>query len=710
MFILCLISSLSLVLIWDNPILAYAEEDFTMEDEEIEEILVDEGVKEGRSTGLIATIKEAMNAIRELFEFIKLLFTEGLLGVINRTIADILNSALAAVAGTFGKLYLMTPSLITIPFVKNAWTFFFLISISLTGLSLAVTAFRVITKLGSNEQGKKGIRALLIAIAFMGVTLAFVEVSIALQAFVWDAIIGESSLGVLGNEYSSLRNIPGDMIMKIAYSNYHISMEELQYLEISEVFLNPQNGNLGGIFGLIISMSILIITGFLGLFRFFVLIIQDVTAPVYLVGGALMGDTRPQVGIANLIFRNITLQSLFTGGWVAMVFISRDESIANFFYDYIGISPILINVLLQFLILVAAYLYWMQPLIKALKDPLTLAGGEVITKFGGFMKGAGAAGETIARNMGWTSMENLSTRTQEFGGKIQNYGEDFKLGEYELDLNRYESGKQKLSNHQILESFISGSGEEISKEEHDYFIGEIPSEKISDVQQVLKNVSKEAYTVEKATGEISIKDDHYDEVVSNLSKIDFVHETNRTKNIDGIEYRQVEVPASAVGRLEEYLEKNEKIKEGDVVFDENFPNTVHIKKDQYKKALGEIKTFDFIAGLDMDGVPEQRYTINKWKNINMPEPILRAVENELSLSDKLEKNVDYIIEDKHNRIKVKLEKHEEINKRIDTIIKDKVPYWEKGNQYVVYEQGLPTLYRHPPEKGINLGKWSVKNR
>jgi len=664
------------------------------------------------NSGLIEAIREAISKIKALFESIELLFTEGLIGIINRTVGDILNGALSAVTGVFGKVYLVTPSLVSMPFVKKPWSIIVLISIALTGLAIIITVARVLVGDGNGEKGKKGIKALLIAVAFILTTLFLTEASILMQNYVWESIISESMPDLIGEQYSSLYEIPGDMVMKIAYSSYETSIEDLQMLDISDVFLNPQNGSLGGVLGLIFSMTLLIITGWLGLFRILILIMEADISPAYLVGGALMGDQRPQAGIANLLFRSITLQSVFVGGWYLMVIFSRDQLWANFFYD-IGVSPVLINIIIQLLILVASYFYWLRPHIRAVREPLTLAGGEVIKSFGNVMGGISKIGGNISQNMGWVQGESAAIKGQEKADKIKDLGNRIKANNFDLNIDKIvSSAGGRVTNEEIMTSMIKENGSQVVKEDHEFYLGQVPKENLNTLVKTMeKKLPKGAFKIDPENNLLEIKDQYYDQAVDVIKDHNFIKENNsETKLIGSDLYKEIEVPISSMQDIKEYIQENKKIDANEIRFDQTKPNKINIRTEKYDEVLKELKQYDFVKGLDMEKENIKEVTsIKEWKEVEMPQAMLSYVKQQLEVNEKIDK-ADYVFEDNFNKVAIHPSSYTKVMTEIKKIVKEKIPYWTKGSKYVVYEQGMPVLYKNPPEDGIEFGPWKKENR
>lgn len=675
-------------------------------------VVIEDGPEKEDNSGLIAAISEAIDNIKSLYESIKLLFEEGLTGIINKTIADMLNGALSAVAGVFGTVYLVTPSLLSIPFVKKPWSFFVIISIALTSLAIIATITRIVIGQGNGEKGKKGITALLIAISFILATLFFVELGIFCQNYIWESIIAESMPELIGEEYRSLHDIPGDMVMKIAFSNYQTSISDLQMLEISDVFFNPQNGSVGGLLGLIFAMTLLILTGFIGLFRILILCIEADVSPVYLVWGALIGDQEPQAGIANLIFKSITTQNIFVGGWYLMVIFTRSEEWATFFYN-IGVSPILINIIIQLLILVAVYFYWIKPHFRAVREPLTLAGGEVIKDFGAAMGGISRVGGNISHNMGWVQGESAAIKGQESADKIKDLGRKIKANDFSFNFGMDKltsTGSKRMSNGDIMSSRIKENGSQVQKEDHEIHLGKVPSEHLVPLlETVNKKLPKGAVAIDPETGILEIKDVHYDAVIEAIKNYSFITENVGETHLDGKRYRDVELPINSMVGIKEYVSNNKNIDKDSIKYDENKPNKIMVSANKYDQVIKELNKYDFIEGLDMSSENIKEVTsVKEWKEVEMPVGMLKHVKRELEGSSKVDEK-DYRVYEDSNTLIIHPDRYNKIMTEIQNSLKDRVPYWTNGNKYVVYEHGLPVLYKNPPEDGIELGSWKKAN-
>lgn len=709
--ILCFI--ISILIIFTSIALtntAFAEENSSIEKNSGAE--EDSGDEENENKGLIEAIKTAIDNIIELYESIQLLFEEGLVGIINKTVSQHLNDALSSVAGVFGKVYLVTPGIGRIKFVKKAWSVLVIMSIALIGLSLITTAYKVGKGYGDSQKGRKAAKSVGIAIAFVLISLYLVDLGIWAQNWFWTTVLKESLPTILSDHYKNLYEIPGDMVLKIAFGNYTMSLDDLMTLEITEVFLNPQNGSAGGLLGLIFSMTLLFLSGIIGYLRYIVLCGLGIVSPAYLTGGALMGDDRPAAGLLNILIRTITLQSIFDIGWITMVMLSRLEDAADIIYS-IGIAPVVANIFILLIVLIIAILYWVIPMWKAAKSPVTLAGGEVIERFGDITKTLSSASGSVARNMGWVRAESVSVQGKEMGSKLKELGNKIKTGNLNVPFNPISKAPERMNIDDIISSTVlKDNGTQTTKRNHELYVGEVPRENLSSlVASMSKKLPKEAFYYDSEDKTIEIKDKYYDVAIDIIRKHNFIKENKELENINSQIWKSIEVPLTSVKGLKEYIKNNKIINEEDVIFDKTKPNKIFINSSRFDEIVKQIKNFDFVENLGPDNKKEVT-SIKEWKELELPnKQALNLVEKQLEGKEGIKDNM-YEIDTRNNKYKVYIDpKHEnKVMGQIKKAFESVIPYWSKGNKYVIYENGLPTINPYPPENGLYLGKWKKGNR
>ncbi|KXG77368.1 hypothetical protein AN619_04940 [Thermotalea metallivorans] len=416
--------------------------------------------QESQDSGLITNIKELLQTLNELSQLVREWKEKGgWYYVFASTIGAMLDAALGGIEGVYGASYLYTPPLTGKDghnWVYIGWNSVFFATIGFIALAFLMTIYKMWK--GETEGIAKPLTAIGLIFVYGLVSyfsLWVIESVIYLQNYAFDAIsrpqivalyneqgqvfiqkdvdeqgnVVERQIRVKENELS-LKDIPGDMVLKAAFANTDIDLETLQSTSMSQIFLDEQNGKVGGLIGMFVGEGTQILLGLLALIRYIALRLLTIFVPAYINGAAIFGKPETYLGLGNILIRTIGLQAFFDAGWLVMIGVARTPDAVS----DMGISTTLANVFILFIIFILAIIFWLIPFIKALKDPVTLGGDVVLKNMGKIIWGAGKGFEAASNTLGWVSSKTGSVpgeragiqgsetarKMQEFGSRISN--------------------------------------------------------------------------------------------------------------------------------------------------------------------------------------------------------------------------------------------------------------------------------------------------
>ena len=284
-------------------------------------------------SGLISNIKELLQTLNDLADISREWKEKGgWYYVFASTIGAMLDAALGGIEGVYGASYLYTPPLTGKEghnWVYVGWNSVFFASISLIALALLVTVYKMWK--GDTEGIEKPMKS--IGIIFVIGLLSYfslwiIEGALWMQNYAFDQISKDQVIelynerGVNEEEYT-LKDIPGDLVLKAAFANADVDLETVNSTSMSQIFLDEQNGKVGGLIGMIIGEGTQILLGILALIRIIVLRLLAIMAAGYMNGAALTGKFVTYVGLGNILARTIGLQAFFDVGWLVMISIAK---------------------------------------------------------------------------------------------------------------------------------------------------------------------------------------------------------------------------------------------------------------------------------------------------------------------------------------------------------------------------------------------------
>ncbi len=349
------------------------------------------------------SINEAMKPVNEIIKAVKDIFTNGVSYILDLTIGSILQGAYNQVAEGMARWVFLTPKLINFAWVKKLWWVCYILGTAALVMGMLFTAWSIVAgkKKRFEQKGREfnpsGMLVTLI-VAFIGITFSLFIADTIVTAE--NKMLNSIASNTLYDQYEKYR----DSMAAIGI-NDNLTREETGFDSFSGdtlcrmaygLDLNPSQSITGSFikqsgFSVLIPMSlamvVLILIGVFGLLRFFVIGILGAASPFWFSYCAFSGDTDPAWGWVNLFARSVALSFFFDIAWLFSVYVNS-HVLEEDFYG----SGQLAASLLFLLALVIAVKFWFKWVIKAVMNPVKLAGAEARMRWGN-------ASESIGRGM-----------------------------------------------------------------------------------------------------------------------------------------------------------------------------------------------------------------------------------------------------------------------------------------------------------------------
>ncbi|RCX10422.1 hypothetical protein DFR58_12914 [Anaerobacterium chartisolvens] len=416
------------------------------------------------------SVNEVMKPVNEIIKAVKDILTNGVSYILDLTIGSILQGAYSQVVEGMARWVFLTPKLINFAWVKKLWWVCYILGTVALVMGMLFTAWSIVAgkKKRFEQKGREfnpsGMLVTLI-VAFIGITfsLFIADTIITAENKMLNSIAsntlyeqyekhreGMAAIGINDNltkEETGFDSFSGDTLCRMAYG---LDLNPSQSITGSFI---KQSG-----FSVLIPMSlamvVLILIGVFGLLRFFVIGILGAASPFWFSYCAFSGDTDPAWGWVNLFARSVALSFFFDMAWLFSVYVN-----INIEENFFG-SGQLIASLLFLLALVIAIKFWFKWVIKAVMNPVKLAGAEARMRWGSASEGIGRGMQKMGARYGLGELGYMGGQMAAAGKAYQQIAKETKEDNYDWEKgsvkDRLLDAKQRYENDYVRQYGTEG--------------------------------------------------------------------------------------------------------------------------------------------------------------------------------------------------------------------------------------------------------------
>ncbi len=634
------------------------------------------------------------DGIKEILDNVKTLFKDGLKLLLEKTIGGILESYFILVAGGMSKWVFLTPTLYGFTWIERLWTICYIISIVIL---VAAVGFTILGTLAGKRQGKSvgGKLFLAVGIAFAGATLSFLiaNVGIVFCNSVANSFAGET----LWNQYNTAKsvymntpivengekltretinfeNFDGIQLCKMAFSG------QLTSGPFYEVFLSA-----GGLIAMILSMIVMGLIGIFGLLRYLTIGVLAACGPIWFSFCGYTGDDTPAWGWFNLFFRTVILSAFFDLAWLFSVGANTNIQ------DFMG-SQQLISTFLFLIALIIAIWFWFKWVVKAVMQPVTLAGASARESFGNAFEKIGKGVQSTGQRFGIHQLTAAGNSMQAKGKEHRNIAQEQKEGGRDYSKGKIKDrlkdvnieAERKLIKHEgvVNSGFVAMDKKNIEVG------GDLREVRVAGMDNDrLHSILKDSYGSimhRDESGKVLIDDKFIDDAKSDI-KASF-EKDHISKGRGGITLKDME--NDHLNAIEDKLTKK------GVDYKKLDDGKLFVSNENKEKFMDSIVEFDEENAREYSD--KKNYNSYQVKNQNDLIGITEALEKSLPKGSVMIEGKSILVESEHSQNVTKV--IEEYSKR--------TPYWTEGNYYYYKDSQTSKVVPHlsPPEKGRYMGK------
>ncbi|MFM9329044.1 hypothetical protein [Paenibacillus mesotrionivorans] len=328
-------------------------------------------------------------------------------------IIGLVDDALAPLYGVFAKVYLFTPRVAEIAFVKAGWSVFTIVGLVALLFALLILAQQIV-------RGKKEMSKLLKVFL-----ICFISVFFSLTII--------NSINVLVNWFT--QSTLSSMLKTVAINYQGLSGQEVVKAIVigTEALTNPTlvsqtagkviASTEGGLFSLFIVTLFEVLPLYLvSVLKVFVVMLLALFVSGWITATAFTGKMEILIGFLNLYIRTLIVGYVMALHWGIFVKAQTDYGSGIGLSTSIGITPIYLSCISAILLIIVLFFFWMKPLFKAVTQPLTLGGGEFVEKMGKYGVSASQTINNIGKRLGSEQIQQRGLDMAQKSKKISEYG------------------------------------------------------------------------------------------------------------------------------------------------------------------------------------------------------------------------------------------------------------------------------------------------
>lgn len=665
-------------------------------------------------------IDQKLEALAEnvttIVENIKMFFDGGIDGILERTVGSILEAGFNSMSGLIGKWVFLTPKLIQYKWIKNLWWTMYGIGFVMFGIGVGITLILMLAGKRSFSGGEL-LKAMLVGFIGCSISLFVSDVIISFSNFT----INTLARNTLVEEYHRSENQSALIVSGVI--DEEIGFDAFEGVDLCRMAFGGQLGTgeelyktfteVGGGGGFLVMIWAMIVLGLIGLFsiiRYFGLGLLGAGAPLWFTFCTFTGDERPAIGWVNLYARSVFLTILFDLAWVFSVYVNRSQG-----DDFIGMGQQVIGCVFFTVALILAIKLFITWVIKAVMNPLTLAGGDAQKWWYRSKQKFGHTVSKVGRRFGSKKLEVYGSRMQATANEQEKIKNEKLKGSFD-PLEGTKTERIMSARRTIDKKYVKQAEKEalVRKKSYD---GEHAQYHVKSNEQAV-DIEKSFNQYQKEQEENKRKEEN--------AKTQAFRNTSETYSSGGFEsagYNSLDITLSCLIILFHQYQTNGG--KGAVVYpkhkyleDVSNPTSKLFSKPQ-PQGRRDFDNSNSVQGLD-DVMKAMFFLLYQETKRQRRDSTYRAINSQNTKSyqdvidipvtsekqkDKKETRVE--VNKNKNTIRVHADDEDKLKEFLH-LYEKRTPYWKGTDNYYYYEDpAVKQIVKHqnPPKEGRLMGKW-----
>lgn len=443
--------------------------------------------------------------------------------LLSKTIGKTFEDAFNNSSSLISKWVFLTPRLINFDWIQKLWWNNYILAIIMSIVGMGITALMTFrgTRIPSGEIIKALVVALICSYFSLYITDQLIEGSNAMtNAMVRETLVTEyfreeNKSAILQSDLDpeeiGFNSFTSKSLLKLAFGGDLTDEKAKMY----QTFSRKRGG--AGFLTMVWAMSINWLIGLFGYIRYGVLGLLGAGSPFWFSACSFTGNLSPAIGYINLYVRSLALSYIFDLAWLFSVYVNRAS-------EFEGLGRQTITCIIFTIALVGAVWVWFIWVIKAVKQPFTLAGAEAQKHYGNMMQKAGGAFSTVGNRFG---IESLKTK----GGEMEVVGAEH----------------VKISGDKVSGQFTGSSNDRLAQARQQY--------KLAALDRARREKIVKEFSMGPDEEEIEILQEISSLGISEIGLEKILQKEGLSESVIDVEDGKLLVNDSSVNRVEEVIKK-----------------------------------------------------------------------------------------------------------------------------------------------------------
>ncbi|MEK3868049.1 MULTISPECIES: hypothetical protein [Paenibacillus] len=375
---------------------------------------VSEPIKEDNPWYMPEWVSALMEDFQQMNQTFKDLMSGKLIhDAIEGLIVSWVDEMMSPLYGAFAKSYLFSPRVAEISLVYSGWSIFSIIGLAAILAGSLVLAWNVI-------HGKKDLKKMLQAfiVSFVACLLSLTVLNFLNVLMNW--ITQKFLSGIIGTTDILYEGLKGDQILKsLILGADGITDAIYASKTLGEIVVATE----GGIFTLLMFVTIVVVPlFFISVLKVLVLMMMAIFVAIWISYTAYSGKIETLIGFINIYIRTLLVGLISAIQYGIFVRLQTDYGEGAGFSSEIGVSPLVFMILSILVTVILIFVFWVRPLFRAIKRPMTLNGGATIEKLGEMGERTSTAMNSVGKRLGADSLQKGSLSLKQKSSRIAEVG------------------------------------------------------------------------------------------------------------------------------------------------------------------------------------------------------------------------------------------------------------------------------------------------
>lgn len=313
----------------------------------------------------------------------------------------------------FQKVYLFTPRIAELNFVQTLWSIITLLCVIALFVGSGILANQVMR--GKKEMGAL-LKGFIVSLVTSILSLTILNMINVIANWMTQVAV-EGIIGTEGIDYTSLTGF--EILKALVVGSDVLTDPSYAGQTLAETLVAS-----GGIFALMLHMWTAIPTLYMiAIIKILTLMGMAIGVGFWIAYVAFTGKLEVLVGYFNIYVRTLLVGLGTTVHWALFVRAQTDYGNGEGIWAETGVNPVVAVPISVCILVVVFFFVWLRPLWRAVRDPLTLNGGQMVESAGKWSERASTALHAVGRRLGSEGLQKSGLNIAAAAKKMRSAGQ-----------------------------------------------------------------------------------------------------------------------------------------------------------------------------------------------------------------------------------------------------------------------------------------------